>query len=60
MLKKTEKIKKKDGKDEDDTRELLRYLPERQLRLAKLNIHTLLLKQLLVSLTQGGEGNIMY
>jgi hypothetical protein len=29
MLKKSDQIKKKDGKDEDETRELLRYLPER-------------------------------
>jgi len=59
MLKKKDNMKNKEGQD-DDTRDLLRYLPERQLRLAKINIHTLLFKELLVNLTKGGEGNVLY
>ena len=39
--------------------DIIRYMPEKQLKEAKLKIHVDIFKKLHEELTKGGEGNIL-
>ena len=52
-------MKKSDKGHQDDMQDIIRYMPEKQLKEQKLKIHVDIFKKLHEKLTLGGEGNIL-
>ena len=52
-------MKKSDKGHQDDMQDIIRYMPEKQLKEQKLKIHVDIFKKLHEKLTLGDEGNIL-